>query len=133
MKQQISISEPLKSIQESLDILKLLFEYYNLESEKKKERIIQRIFRKMRTMDTFQCYTSFRWWDSVALETIRQRVGWWTDPERGHFNPQGFPYNCNWKVKYHLIDNKTDIIPWFKKKDLLKIGVERFISKFRKK
>ena len=83
-------------------------------------------------MELFECYTSYRWWESVSLEVIRQRVLWWTDVGRGHFNPQAWPYNCVAAGKYHLIDNKRDLLRWFKVKELLKIGVERFISKFRK-
>jgi hypothetical protein len=103
--------------------LDLLFQYYSTDSEKKRKSIIQRISRKMKNMGTFQCYTSYKVWDIVSLETIRQRVIWWTDPDRGLFDPKSFPWNCIAEGKYHLIEKKKDVIPWFEMKELLKIGV----------
>ncbi|MFX1274467.1 MAG: hypothetical protein ACFFBP_00990 [Promethearchaeota archaeon] len=125
--------EPLKSIQEALAILDLLLQYYSTDSERKKGTIFQKIYKNMRIMDTFQCYTSYKVWDIVSREVIKQRIKWWTDHSRGLFDPQAFPWNCIWAGKYHLFENKKDVLPWFEMKDLVKIGVQRITSKLKRK
>ncbi len=113
-KKNKNISEPLKSIQEAIIILELLFRYYSIDSQRRRQGLIQKIFQLMREMDTFQCYTSYQAWNAVSLEMIKQRVRWWTDPGSGLFNPKSFPWNCLLKAKYHLIDEKKDVQPWIK-------------------
>ena len=106
IKQQENVPEPLKSIQEGVIILYLLFKYYKHKSERRKRGLIQTIFDQMSDMDTFHCYTTHKWWDTVSIEAIKQRVEWWTDPKIGLFDPQSLPWNALSQAKYHLIDNK---------------------------
>ncbi|NVM02537.1 MAG: hypothetical protein HWN67_09395 [Candidatus Helarchaeota archaeon] len=112
IKQQKNISDPLKSIHEAVKILELLFRSYSLDSNKQKQRNLQKIFYLMREMETFHCYTSYKYWNSVSYEMIKQRVNWWTDSRTGLFNPKSFPENCVSKAKYHLINDKKDALPW---------------------
>ncbi len=128
-----NILEPLKSIQEAVIILNLLFQYYSNDSERKRKSITNKIFRHMLYMDTFQCYTTHKLWEIVALETIKERIRWWTDPKRGLFNPTDFPWNCIREGKYHLIENKKDVLEWISMKDALKAGAQLIASKFKKK
>ena len=115
--QQKEVLEPLKSIQEATEILYLLFRYYSLDSERVKDRIVQKIYRSMREMDTFQCYASYNVWDYRSFEMIKQRIGWWTDQGIGLFNPQTFPWNSHLKGKYNLVDTKEDAFLWMKGKE----------------
>ena len=128
-----NILEPLKSIQEATVILNLLFQYYSNDSERKRKAITNKIFRHMLYMDMFQCYTTHRLWEIVALETIKERIRWWTDPKRGLFNPTDFPWNCIRAGKYHLIEDKKDVLEWISMKDALKAGAQLIASKFKKK
>ncbi len=114
IKEQKNMSEPLKSIQEAIIVLELLFRYYTHDSKRRKRAIIQKIMQVMRNTETFHCYTSYKAWNAVSIEVIKQRVHWWTDPESGNFNPRSFPANCLLKAKYHLINDKKDVLPWIK-------------------
>ncbi len=117
IKQQKEVLEPLKSIQEATEILILLFQYYSLDSKRRKNIITQKIFQAMRKMDTFQCYTSFQVWDHRSLEMIKQRIEWWTDSGIGLFDPKSFPWNSILKGKNNLVDNKEDAFFWIKGMD----------------
>ncbi|NVM55327.1 MAG: hypothetical protein HWN66_16590 [Candidatus Helarchaeota archaeon] len=139
-KQQKNVPEPLKSIQETIIILNLLFKYYSLDSERRKQGIIQKIFHLMKEMDTFHCYTTYKGWDSVSIEIIKQRVQWWTDPKSGLFNPKSLPWNSLSKAKYHLIDNKKDVLPWMTFSEIVSSAklvisqkLKNFFKKLRKK
>jgi len=139
-KQQKYVPEPLKSIQEATIILNLLFKYYCQDSERRKKGIIQKISSLMKEMDTFHCYTTYQWWDTVAIEMIKQRVQWWTDPRSGLFNPKSLPWNSISKAKYHLIDDKKDVLPWMQFSEIVSAGKQfvsdkltNFFKKFRKK
>ncbi|MFX1452461.1 MAG: hypothetical protein ACFFCM_16595, partial [Promethearchaeota archaeon] len=114
IKQQKEILEPLKSIQEATEILNLLFQYFSVDSERRKNVIVQKIFLAMRQMDTFQCYTSFQVWDHRSLEMIKQRIEWWTDSGIGLFDPKSYPWNSIFKGKNNLVDNKEDALFWMK-------------------
>ena len=111
-KQQKDVLEPLKSIQEATEILNLLFQYYSLDSERRKYRIAQKIYRSMREMDTFQCYTSYNVWDLRSFEMIKQRIEWWTDSGIGLFDPKSYPWNSHLKGKNNLVDSKEDAFFW---------------------
>ncbi|HUY01270.1 MAG TPA: hypothetical protein VMV49_17040 [Candidatus Deferrimicrobium sp.] len=138
--QQKNVPEPLQSIRDTVIILNLLFKYYNHTSKKRKEGIIQKIFSLMKEMDIFHCYTTYNWWDALAIEIIKQRVQWWTDPKSGLFNPKSLPWNSLAKAKYHLIDNKKDVLPWMQfseivssAKMVLSQKLKNFTKKLRKK
>lgn len=140
IKQTQNVSEPLKSIQEAVTILYYLFKYYNHTSERRRQRLINKIFELMREMDTFHCYTSHKWWDTVSIEVIKQRVQWWTDPKTGLFNPTSLPWNSLSKAKYHLIDNKKDVLPWMTLSEFISSAkmvvsqkFKNLTKKFRKK
>ena len=129
--QQNNVPGPLKSIQEAIVILNLLFEYYNQTSARRKQGIIQKIFSLMKEMETFHCYTTYLWWDALALEIVKQRVQWWTDPKTGLFNPTSLPWNAISKAKYHLIDGKKDVIPWMHLSDIYSQGKQLFSQKLK--
>lgn len=102
--------------------------------------MIQTIFHRMRDMDTFHCYTTYKWWDTVSIEVIKQRVQWWTDPKTGLFDPQSLPWNSLSQAKYHLIDSKKDVLPWMKFSEVVSAAkmvfsqkLKNFAKKFRKK
>jgi hypothetical protein len=139
-KQQKNVPEPLQSIRDTIIILNLLFKYYSHTSKRRKEGIIQKIFALMKEMDTFHCYTTYNWWDALAIEIVKQRVQWWTDPKSGLFNPKSLPWNSLAKAKYHLIDNKKDVLPWMQfseivssAKMVLSQKLKNFTKKLRKK
>ncbi|MFX1455888.1 MAG: hypothetical protein ACFFDB_10995 [Promethearchaeota archaeon] len=117
VKQQNEVPEPLKSIQEATKILYLLFHYSSVDSERLKDRIVHKIFQSMREMDTFQCYTSYNFWDFRSFEMIKQRIGWWTDSGIGLFDPKSYPWNSHLKGKYNLVDTKEDAFLWMKGKE----------------
>ena len=114
IEQQKEVLEPLKSIQEATEILNLLFKHHSLDSERRKYRIAQKIYRSMREMDTFQCYTSYNVWDYRSFEMIKQRIEWWTDSGIGLFDPKTFPWNSHLKGKNNLVDTKEDAFLWMK-------------------
>ena len=140
IKQQKNVPEPLKSIYEAIIILNLLFKYYSHDSKRRKEGILDKIFYLMRDMDTFHCYTTYKFWDVVSREVIKQRVNWWTDPKSGLFNPKSLPWNSLSKAKYHLIDNKKDVLAWMQfseivssAKMLISQKLKNFFRKLTKK
>ena len=110
------------------------FKSLDLDSVKKD------IFNLMKDMETFHCYTTYRFWHAVSQEMIKQRVSWWTDPKIGLFNPTAAPWNSLVQAKYHLIDDKKDLLKWMTFSDLVDQGkkyvsdsLKNFFRKFRKK
>lgn len=128
---QTTVAEPLKSIEEAIIILDLLYKYYNQKSERRRQSIVQKIFHRMKQMDTFHCYTSYMWWDSLAIEIIKQRVQWWTDPKSGLFNPKSLPWNSLAQAKYHLIDNKKDVLSWMTVSEVYTSAKQIFSEKLK--
>ncbi|NVM28192.1 MAG: hypothetical protein HWN65_05065 [Candidatus Helarchaeota archaeon] len=131
IKQQKNVPEPLKSIHEAITILNLLFKYYTHDSKRRKEGILDKIFYLMRDMDTFHCYTTYKFWDVVSREVIKQRVNWWTDPKSGLFNPKSLPWNSLSKAKYHLIDNKKDVLAWMQFSEIVSSAKLLISQKFK--
>ncbi len=140
IKQKEEVPEPLQSIHDATIILNLLYKYYSHDSKRRRKGILEQIFNHMKDMDTFHCYVTYSFWHAVAHEVIKQRVGWWTDPKTGLFNPTAVPWNALSKAKYHLIDDKKDVLQWMTFSEMVDAGKQyvsekltNFFRKFRKK
>ncbi|MDD1779390.1 MAG: hypothetical protein LUQ65_14605, partial [Candidatus Helarchaeota archaeon] len=56
---------------------------------------------------------------------------WWTDPENGLFDPQSFNWKPIFKAKYHLINDKKDLLPWMTFSEIYSQGKQFVSQKFK--
>ncbi len=131
VKQKETVPEPLQSIHDAIIILNLLFKYYSTDSKRRRQGLLQQIFDLMKDMETFHSYVTHSFWYAVAEEVIKQRVGWWTDPKTGLFNPTAVPWNALSQAKYHLIDDKKDVLAWMSFSEFVSSAKMVFSEKFR--